>query len=445
MLSKILGKLLKQYFKVISKILTEVQKQFFKTRLYLEKLSYLNDKNPSLDKVRLSDNKPLTDDEFAKIEKICDIFSSLSESQTKNVAPPDGGLFWHVADKTTWCFDLHTRKNRSEIEHSFLFNNRFRDFATIAYDVDAMTPHPDFWIRRYIRLQNAIPKKWRVKMPARFGEIGWKVNGFPVNRLTSINQERLSAFYLSGVIPYLENQFYPRIMEIGAGGGELGYTLCKALPSCTWYDCDLLGSLFQSAIHLLVMLPKKKHLIYVGDLPLSATVDEKYIIRSAAEASRLTDAVVSIPNFLIQDFVGHLQLHFAYNTYSFAEMPRVAVEEYADVLGSFLKNEGVLFDQNGYFPEECGHNVVDILAQHFQHQSWSANYPDIEQAYVKYILNGAIRVWSNNSVTNNLHVGMRSFRTDRIVESMLNHDDVVDIKFSHEMWGRIREIFPECV
>jgi hypothetical protein len=430
---------------MLAKIRNKLVKQQFKVQLYFEKMAYLNDKNPALDKVRLADNLPLTNAEFAEVEKICDIFSALSESQTNNVAPPDGGLFWHDADKATWCFDLYTRKNKEEIEHSFLFNNRFRDFATIAYDVDALTPSPDFWTRRYIRLQNAMPKRWRVKMPACFGEIGWEVNGFPVNRLTSINQERLSAFFLSGIIPYLENQFYPKIMEIGAGGGEMGYVICKALPRCTWYDCDLLGSLFQSAIHLLVLLPKKKHVIYVGDIPLPATINEKYIIRSAAEAAKLTDAVVYIPNFLIQDFVAHLQLHFAYNTYSFAEMPRIAMEEYADVLGSFLKNAGVLLDQNGYFPKECGHNVVDILALHFQQQSWYANYPDIEQDYLKYVLNGAIRVWSNNSITNNLHAKMHTFRTDRIVESMLNHDDVEDIKFSHEMWVRIQEIFPECV
>ncbi len=441
----ILNKLIKKLIDIWNKQICILKIKINNGRVSFAKLFYLNDKNSYLNKIKLANNKPLTDAEFSKVEKICDIFIALSHSKSTNVTPPDGGLFWSAAKKENWCFNLYNRKSRREIDHSFLFHNRFRDFPSIAYESDIHTTRADFWVRRYIRLQNAMPKKWRVKIPARFGEIGWNVKGYPVNRLTSINQERLSALYLSGVIRYLEKQSNPKIMEIGAGSGELGYVLCKALPKSTWYDCDLLGSLFYSAIHMLVLLPMKKHLIYVGDLDLPENIDESYIIRSAAEAAQLKDAIVSIPNFLIQDFVGHLQLHLAYNTYSFAEMPRSAVEEYADVLGNLLQDHGVLFEQNGYFPTECGHSVVDILSQKLTIQKWFANYPDIEQRYLKYILNGEIRLWSNNSITNNLHAGLLSLKTELIFDSLLNKDDVEDLKFSPEMWGDLWDMFPESI
>lgn len=410
-----------------------------KLKFRIKTMLDLDDKNPRLTKIRLSDNVSLTDAEFAYVSKFCDIFAAIGEVAADKVTPPDGGVFWSMAKKGTGPFDLHLRKDRNEIDHSFLLNTRFRDFPAIAYDMDEHTPNPDFWVRRYIRLARAVPKKWHVKIPARFGEIGWNVCGSPVNRLTSINQERINSLHLMGITQYLEAQTAPKIMEIGAGSGEMGYTLCNALPACTWFDCDLLGSLVYSAIHLAVLLPKKRHYIYVGNLDLPAGLDESLILRSAEQAAEMKNAVISIPNFLINDFAGHLNLHFAYNTYSFGEMPQSAAEHYIELLGGFLKERGILFEQNGYFPDKGGDNVIDILAKTFKQQMWLTLFEEDP------ILNGASRSWFNNAIGADIFQLTPDRRKNAVILSLDDKGDRVDIEYSTEAWSRIRDLFPHGV
>jgi hypothetical protein len=437
MIDKILRKI-QRFFLQISNKLGHMQRKF---RLSLDKIFYLDDKMTSVKKIKLADNKPLTDSEYARVEKLCDIFTAISNTAEKVMSPPEGGIFWSLAKKGNGPFDLHLRKDRNEIDHSFLFNTRFRDFPGIAYELDQYTPKPDFWVRRYIRLRNAVPKKWQVKVPARFGEIGWDVEGYPVNRLTSINQERINAMLISGVGRYLEQQTAPKIMEIGAGSGEMGYTLCKALPNATWYDCDLLGSLVYSTIHLAILLPEKNHYIYVGDLDLPPELDESFIIRSAAAASILKNAVVNIPNFLIQDFVGHLQLHMACNTYSFAEMPQSAVEEYTAALSNMLKDHGVLFEQNGYLFEKDKKSVEDVLLQKFEYQNWSWSF---DYGPIK-LSSGPMRTWTNNEKTKALYSKISNYNVYKIINSLDDNQDVVDIDYPPIIWDAVSERFPNCV
>jgi hypothetical protein len=415
--------------------------RFLNLLLRYEKLFHQNPNNPNLKKIKLADNTPLSDKEFTLVSRFCDIFTAIGNAAEQEAAPPQSGVFWSNAKKGNGPFDLHLRKDRNEINHSFLFNTRFRDFPGMAYEMDEYTPTPDFWVRRYVRLANAMPAKWRVKIPARFGEIGWNVKGFPVNRLTAINQERITAMHLSGITRYLEKQASPRIMEIGAGSGEMGYALCKALPDATWYDCDLLGSLVYSTLHLAILLPEKKHYVYVGNLDLPAGLDESLIIRSAAEASRLENAIVNIPNFLLGDFVGHLQLHFACNTYSFAEMPQSAVTDYADTLARLLHEHGVLFEQNGYFPEKNQRSVVEILGDHFKQQVWHWD----NDFGPHTILSGAIRSWSNNAVTDQLYLGIGDYTLYKLIDSLNDRNDRDDIQFPIVVWNKVAELFPNCM
>jgi putative sugar O-methyltransferase len=414
--------------------------RFLRLLLGCEKLFYQNANQPSLKKIKLADNIPLSDQEFTLTSKFCDIFAAIGNVAAEKVTPPDGGLFWSVAKQGNGPFDLHLRKDRNEIDHSFLLNTRFRDFPGMAYELDEFTPQPDFWIRRYIRLANAVPKQWRVKIPARFGEIGWNVQGFPVNRLTAINQERLTAMRLSGIIRYLEQQAVPKIMEIGAGSGEMGYALCKALPNATWYDCDLLGSLVYSTLHLAVLLPEKRHYVYVGDLALPSGLDESLLIRSTAEAAQLENAIVNIPNFLLPDFAGHLQLHLACNTYSFAEMPQSAVEEYAVLLAQLLQERGILFEQNGYFPEKNQRNVEEILGEHFKQQIWRW---DNDFGPVT-LLSGATRTWSNNAKTEQLYQDISTYQLFKLIDSLNDGQDANDIEFPNIIWEKVEALFPNC-
>jgi putative sugar O-methyltransferase len=395
----------------------------------------------NLNKINLSDNALLTDNEFVLVTKLCDIFIAIDKAAVQDaLAPPSGGIFWSSADKNNGPFSLHMRKDRNEIDHSFLFNTRFRDFPSIAYEFDEYTPTPDFWVRRYIQLANAMPKRWQVKVPARFGEIGWNVDGYPVNRLTSINQERLNAMYIANITTHLEKQDCAHLLEIGAGAGEMGYTLCKALPNCTWFDCDLLGSLVYSAIHLAVLLPEKQHKIYVGQLQLPAEIDESLISRNPQELTHCQNTVVHIPSFLMDDFVDHLDLHFAYNTYSFGEMPKAAVENYINLLANFLKKRGILLDQNGDFAEKGGTNAPEILSNQFKQLPWQHNI-DSNKAF----LNGPIRIWYNNEMNQYWQNLADAPALTAVLGSLHVNSDRVDIEYAPEAWGKIAQLFPCCI
>ncbi len=387
-------------------------------------------------KIKLVNNRRIDDSEYKLVCNICEIFTAIADvAKTENLLPPPGGIFWENAKKGLIPFELYLRKNRNEIDHSFLFNTRFRDFPSIAYEYDEYTPMPDFWVRRYERLVNVVSQRWHVQVPARFGEIGWNVNGYPVNRLTSINQERINAMHIAGITGYLEELLFPRILEIGAGAGELGYVLCKALPNCTWFDCDLLGSLIYSAIHLAVMLPDKQHYIYVGNLEVKGDLDEKLIIRNAEEAAQCQNAVINIPHFLLKDFVRHLKLSFAYNTYSFGEMPQTSVSDYASMLSDFLQDHGILYEQNGYFPEKGGDNVETILKNYFEQVPWP------NEVDGNSFMNGAMRIWSNNTIGFELDRFIHPNKRSKIIKSFDDQGDFPDIEFPMEAWGKLEYLY----
>ncbi|HEU5281061.1 MAG TPA: hypothetical protein VFU82_03670 [Gammaproteobacteria bacterium] len=402
------------------------------------KLNRLMSSTPllALDKVLLKDNLPLSDDEYRKVSDICDIFIAISQSAGQAmIAPPKGGVFWDQAKPTMGPFEIYNRKNRAEINHLFLLFNAFRDFCALAYEYEAYTPKPDYWVRRYQQLTQVVDKRWHAALPARFGEIGWCIDGLPVNRWTSVNQDRINVLSMLGITAYLETLASPRILEIGAGSGELAYTLCKALPSSSWYDIDLLGCLIYSVIQMSVNLPERNHYIYVGDLPLPENLNQSFMIRSAHQASLCHNANVYIPHFLAEDFRNKLNIHFAYNTYSFGEMPKEAVEAYADLLSGFLLKEGVLYEQNGYFPERGGDNAENILAKQFNKVSLP------KKLNGQWLPNGPTGFWDNNGLGDAVKNMVSSEHVSNMIDAFKEATASSDITYPNElMWPKVYEL-----
>lgn len=384
-------------------------------------------------KVLLKDNRPLTEFEFKKVSDICDIFKAISDAAGLDIImPPVGGVFWDKAKPLMSPFDLFNRKNRCEINHMLLLFNAFRDFCALAYEYDHYTPKPDYWVRRYKRLSSVVPREWRAALPPRFGEIGWAVDGMPINRWSSVNQERINAMYVAGICRYLQTFNVPRILEIGGGAGEIAYTLSNALPGFVWYDVDLIGCLIYSAIQLSVNLPQKKHLIYIGNLDLPSTLNSEYIVKCPKAASAVTNANVYIPNFLIDDFKSKLDVQLAYNTYSFGEMPSSAVNHYAEILSEFLKKDGLLFEQNGYFPERGGDDPEVIISKYFS----KVKLPDKLDG--KWLPNGPIRLWDNNGVLEHVKKCVDDYEVNRLIEGFKDKTDKCDISYPNEkLWPEV--------
>lgn len=394
-------------------------------------------------KIKISDNVPMNDDEFDLVCRICDVLSSIEQAVGVDLAaPPSGGQFWHEAREGRGPYGLHIRKDRNEIDHSFLLNTRFRDFPSVAYDSDDFTPTPDYSIKLYLRLKQAIPKKWHVKIPARFGEIGWNIDGYPVNRLTGFNQERISVMYLSGLINYLEKQRCARILEIGGGAGEMAYVFGNALPNCTWYDADLVGSLAYNAIHMAVMLPRKNHYIYVGDIKLPSWIDESLIMRSPKAASDCQNAVINIPHFLLPDFADHLNLHMAYNAYSFGEMPSKMVDDYAALLAKFLDKQGGLIEQNVWLNKSEVANTRESLSKHLHEWSWTKGI----NGNLK-IHGGETRTWSRSKAIADEIKQQTNLKIVKNISAALtsNSGEHDDTQFEPDMWEWVNQSFPASI
>lgn len=364
-------------------------------------------------KIRLRHNVKMTDSEYSVACTLCDIVAEVLRAGAQKMP---GGIFYDTLDTMT-NGKLYERKNRAEIDHSILLH-MFRDFPTLIYDDDCLTPKPDFWVRRYVRLCRGVSRKWRVQIPARFGEIGWKVNGFPVNRHTAVLQERINAQLYLGMETALAGAA-PRVLEIGGGAGEMAYTLCKGMPNITFYNCDLPNSLIYAAIHLAVWLPKMSHRIYVGNLPVKG-VDKRYIVRSVDEAASAVNSVIHIPHFLIEDFQGKLALNLALNGWSFSEMPEGEVRRYGAFIKQGLVPNGMLIEENGEHKERGGCNAKEILQDIFPVRlSFETAAPHLPRGGLSF---GAIDRWT-----------LTELPTDTIDTGCLENPEAVP---PHPQWRR---------
>jgi hypothetical protein len=315
-----------------------------------------------MEKIRIADNKPLSDAEYDRCCRICDVISAL-ENQMPPTSAPRGAAWGELESFPT----IHRSKRRRDFEIALLFPNAFRDYPSIAYEDDHWTPKPDYWVRRYLRLIAVMPEKWRLCIPARFGEIGWNYNGFPINRHIGVNQERIVAMYLLGVLRHLDGKPTPKIAEIGGGAGEMGIAFARGLPATlTWLNCDLPRSLAFAATRLAVLLPERNHVIYAGDLKLPAgIIDERMIIRSPREVAELTGAIVSVPHFLLGELTSYFRPDLVFNAWSLGEMAPDIARHYISWIELALAEGGVLVEQNGDLSAVGGSAVKSILPKVF--------------------------------------------------------------------------------
>lgn len=210
----------------------------------------------------LADNQPLSDAEFDRCCRLIKIIAAMAQHPTATGG--SGALYWDDAAHNPGQRKI-LEADRFYIDHSIVLHNRFRDFPTIAYELPDEMPAPGPYIGRYASIREALPEYLRVKIPARFGEIGWDVAGYPANRHTAFTQERIAGMHLLGVTDYLKGLLRPTLLEIGAGGGEFGHVLKSAFPESLYVNCDLPVSLANAAIHLATWFPDQSHFVYVGD------------------------------------------------------------------------------------------------------------------------------------------------------------------------------------
>ncbi len=298
-------------------------------------------------KIKLADNQPLTDAEYALCCRICDTIAGIADAYGYHA--PVGGTVWQNIEDSFYAKVLRG-KDRAALNRTTFDAPWFRDYPPEAYEHDDVTPEPDGFVRRYVRLTKMMPVRFRVHVPARFGEVGWSVDGHPVNRFTGYLQARVNCMQAFGVLTALDRMHNPFLVEIGGGAGETGYFFCNAFPGCTWIDCDLPESLAISAMHLAVLLPNRRHFIYAGSTPLPASVDDTMVLRSPAQVASAHGAVIHVPNFLFDELSGSVRADLGFNSWSFVEMPQDVMANYATRLSQMLARRGMLVESNAARP-----------------------------------------------------------------------------------------------
>ncbi|MEK7684168.1 MAG: putative sugar O-methyltransferase [Verrucomicrobiota bacterium] len=249
-----------------------------------------------------------------------------------------------------------------------------------------LVPEPDPWVRRYVLITRHVPPDIVPRYPKVLGEIGWDIEGKPVNHDVYAYQERINLMHEAGLIDWLRRRSQEsgpaNILEIGGGYGGLAYALTDIIPGqINYFICDLPESLLSSSIYLGITRPEYRHLIYDGtDRPVLQNVN----------AGR---AFAYLPNYMFDHFLAAgIKVDMAINTLSFPEMAESQVRYYANGLKKAISSTGVLFEQN-----EDGRwvGMLDckpVLAEYFPYRK------TIRSKSIPLLSKGQADVWSNRKL-----------------------------------------------
>lgn len=261
--------------------------------------------------------------------------------------------------------------------------------------IEELAPTPDKFVTHYVDITRHIPKWMIAKAPKCLGEIGWDVDGSPVNYDIYSYQERLNFLYETGIMNYLrrkvETDAVVNILEIGAGYGGLAYHIKRILPKANYYICDVPESLLFSSLYLGITRSDCKHTIYDA-------ADKSVIDRNDC-------GFKLIPNFMFDDIVAaKVKIDLAINTLSFSEMSEKQMRYYAQKLRTMLSDTGLLFEQNqDNRPAGCCYSK-EILCDYFMFKDTIRP----RTVAIKFTA-GEIDAWANRRISDIINPSLKPF------------------------------------
>ena len=123
-----------------------------------------------------------------------------------------------------------------------------------------------------------------------------------------------SELYGSQIAGILSDRHRPVVAELGAGYGRLAYFLLRDLPRFAYVDFDLPEPLCVAAYYLMKTWPEKRALLY-GEANDGGVPD-------------LTNDLVFLPSFTIDQVPAEPIVDLFLNTYSLGEMPATAASHF---------------------------------------------------------------------------------------------------------------------
>lgn len=360
-------------------------------------------------RVRLRDNRPISDEEFHRASEICATIRRLVDGRADYIADkhldprialpgnnwdpnadqPFQNRYRHMAEAN---YDVLNRLRLYAQFSSFDLVTQSmvtggRDLPLIPNDFDEQFqrrfPSPDHWIERYQMITRHVPDNIRARFPKVLGEIGWEFEGHPVNHDVYAYQERINLMFEAGLISELRRRAAENgvvnILEIGGGYGGLAHALTGLLQGAVRYTiCDLPESLLSSTIYLGITHPDLNHFIYEGK------------DKASLENSAQDRGFRYIPNTMFDDLCSRGEtVDLAINTLSFPEMTEGQVRYYGERLKGMIGDRGVLFEQN-----EDGRWMGMLDCKSILADSFPCRYR-VSPKTIPVVSKGRADVWSN--------------------------------------------------
>lgn len=347
------------------------------------------------------DNFPLSAADFATACTLCDRMVELRATRADYLrrhglderiylpAHMWGGAF--VASN----FQKVARKDYHTINHLRCLTYNFTGYSMLTMaacentpEVLVVPPDADAIIRKvagraadaaveFVRSTQNTPKDRIVDTPRMFGESGWDVDGTIANFDTWSNQQRINGLCGNGILDWLQQRRRERgrvrIVEIGAGFGNLAQTLARIIGEVDYTIVDLPESMIYSSIWLAT----------VGGRP--CTIAREGVPLDPARGPGFT----FVPNHMLEEFLPQLgEVDLVINCMSLSEMAKNQVAYYGDCARELIGAGGVFYEQNYMLPG-VHTDIVAILAQQFAYGTL------VDETPAPHRGRGTARMWAN--------------------------------------------------
>lgn len=215
-------------------------------------------------------------------------------------------------------------------------------------------------IQEYISLTENLPLKYHLYEPYINETSKW--TGVPYqNKIIGTDillyQKIIKRFYELGICSALETNKRPNILEIGAGYGGFAAQMPKVMShNCCYIIVDIPMSLFYSAIFLSLVYPNRK--LYIATEAELPNIDLEKITQEYD--------FVLIPHFALKYMMQLPDIHLAISLFTFEELPKPQIENYAMFLS--YKLMGPLFlvgYQRNDYNQQLKTSFLEILSQDF--------------------------------------------------------------------------------